>query len=74
MNSLALTRSTGSRSLLKTVRQTLKHPETALYDYWVLPTENDNHFVYHMEDLSDYYHEPYDETHPGIRFDETNKE
>lgn len=74
MNPLALTRSTSSRSLLKPSdsRQNILKPH--LYDCRALPREDDNHFVYHTEDLSDDYHEPYDETHPIILVNETNKE
>ncbi|UOO96893.1 MULTISPECIES: IS630 family transposase [Halococcus] len=38
-----------------------------------MPAEDDGQFVYHMEDVLDIYHEPYDEKRPVVCFDETSK-
>ena len=41
---------------------------------WVIPPKADHHFVYHMEDVLDLYHQPYDPANPLVCFDETSKQ
>ncbi len=40
----------------------------------MIPPEANAEFVYHMEDVLDLYHEPYDPRYPLICFDETSKQ
>lgn len=42
-------------------------------EQWVIPPEEDAEFVYHMEDVLDLYHEPYDPDRPVVCFDESTK-
>ncbi|WP_233560621.1 IS630 family transposase [Halobellus sp. Atlit-38R] len=59
----------------ETVRQRLKKNtlKPHLYDYWAIPAEDEGQFAYHIEDVLDLYHEPYDQNRPVICFDETSK-
>jgi hypothetical protein len=40
----------------------------------VIPPQENAEFVYHMEDVLDLYHEPYDPARPLVCFDESNKQ
>jgi hypothetical protein len=40
----------------------------------VIPPKANAQFVYHMEDVWDLYHEPYDPRYPTVCFDETSKQ
>ena len=40
----------------------------------MIPPKADHHFVYHMEDVLDLYHQPYDPANPLVCFDETSKQ
>ena len=40
----------------------------------MIPPKANHHFVYHMEDVLDLYHQPYDPSNPVVCFDETNKQ
>jgi len=40
----------------------------------VIPPQANAEFVYHMEDVLDLYHEPYDPYYPLVCFDETSKQ
>ena len=40
----------------------------------MIPPKADHHFVYHMEDVLDLYHQPYDPSNPVVCFDETSKQ
>lgn len=40
----------------------------------MIPGPPDAQFVYHMEDILDLYHQPYDPRYPLVYFDETSKQ
>lgn len=40
----------------------------------MIPPQENAEFVYHMEDVLDLYHEPYDPARPLVCFDESNKQ
>lgn len=42
-----------------------------LKEEWCIPPEHNAEFVYHMEDILDVYHRPFDPRHPLVCFDET---
>ncbi len=60
----------------ETIRQVLKHNELKpwLREQWVIPPQANAVFVYHMEDILDLYHQPYDPRYPIICFDESSKQ
>lgn len=41
---------------------------------WCIPPKQSGEFVYHMEDVLDVYHRPYDKTRPVVCLDETFKQ
>ena len=41
---------------------------------WCLPPKADADFVWHMEDVLQVYHLPYDATHPVVCLDEASKQ
>ncbi len=41
---------------------------------WCIPLKQSGEFVYHMEDVLDVYHRPYDPKHPVVCLDETFKQ
>jgi hypothetical protein len=41
---------------------------------WCIPSKQSGEFVYHMEDVLEVYHRPYDSTHPVVCLDETFKQ
>ncbi len=41
---------------------------------WCIPPKHSGEFVYHMEDVLDVYHRPYDERRPVVCLDETFKQ
>jgi transposase len=60
----------------ETVRQVLAKNEIKpwLSKQWVIPPKANAEFVYHMEDVLNLYHEPYDPRYPTVCFDETSKQ
>ena len=40
----------------------------------MIPPRANAEFVYHMEDVLDLYHQPYDPRYPQVCFDETSKQ
>lgn len=60
----------------ETVRQVLDKNEIKpwLNKQWVIPPKANAEFVYHMEDVLDLYHQPYDPRYPTVCFDETSKQ
>src|SRR3712207_2203059 len=60
----------------ETVRQTLKkeRPQTAPEKDVVYPEKPSAEFVYHMEDVLEVYHRPYDPQRPVVCMDETFKQ
>ena len=56
-----------------TVRNVMKSNELKpwLKEEWCIPPEQNAEFVYHMEDVLDVYHRPFDPKRPLICFDET---
>ena len=41
---------------------------------WCIPPKRSGEFVYHMEDVLDVYHRPYDKRRPVVCLDETFKQ
>jgi hypothetical protein len=41
---------------------------------WCIPPEQDAEFVWHMEDVLDVYHRPYDPRYPVVCLDETSRQ
>ena len=41
---------------------------------WCIPPKQSGEFVYHMEDVPDVYHRPYDPERPVVCLDETFKQ
>jgi len=56
-----------------TVRNVMRSNELKpwLKEEWCIPPEQNAEFVYHMEDVLDVYHRPFDPKRPLICFDET---
>ena len=56
-----------------TVRNVMESNELKpwLKEEWCIPPEQNAEFVYHMEDVLDVYHRPFDPERPMICFDET---
>lgn len=45
-----------------------------LKEYWCIPPKKNAEFVYHMEDVLEVYHRPYDERFPNLCMDEASKQ
>jgi transposase/predicted DNA-binding protein len=60
----------------ETIRITLKKNELKpwLKEQWCIPPKKNAEFVYHMEDILDVYHLPYDPKRPQICMDEGSKQ
>jgi transposase len=57
----------------ETVRKVMERNELKpwLKEEWCIPPEQNAEFVYHMEDVLDVYHRPFDPDRPLVCFDET---
>ena len=59
----------------ETVRQTLKNAlKPHLRKMWCIPPKQSAEFVFHMEDVLEVYHRPYDPKRPVLCIDETFKQ
>lgn len=60
----------------ETVRRVLKKNEIKpwRYEQWVIPPHQNADFVYHMEDVLELYHQPYNPLCPVVCFDESSKQ